>query len=62
MNCCQVRRLVRLHEKAARHMENYNKLSKSPGAPSKALDHLRKAERLHSQISGIMRDINPAQG
>jgi hypothetical protein len=42
-------------------MEKYKKLSGDLGAQSKALNHLRKAEQLHSQISDIMRDINPAQ-
>jgi hypothetical protein len=58
MTYCQVRRLVRLHEKATRHSENYKKLSTDPGEQSKALDHLMKAERLYRQISGIIRNIN----
>jgi hypothetical protein len=56
-----IRRLVRLHEKATLHTKNYKKLSGDLGAQSKALNHLRKAELLYSQISGIMRDINSAQ-
>ncbi len=55
-----IRRLVHLHEKAMRHSENYKKLSGDRSAQSKALNHLRKAEQLYSQISGIIRDINSA--
>ncbi|MFZ0930110.1 MAG: hypothetical protein WAN11_16005 [Syntrophobacteraceae bacterium] len=54
----QIRRLVRLHEKATRHSENYKKLSRDRSAQSKALDHLMKAERLYRQVSGMIRDIN----
>ena len=61
MTYCQICRLVRLHEKATRHSENYKKLSGDPSAQSKALDHLRKAERLYCQISGMIRDNNSAQ-
>jgi len=58
MTYCQVRRLVRLHEKATRHSENYKKLSTDLSEESKALEHLMKAERLYRQISGIIRNIN----
>jgi hypothetical protein len=58
MTYWQIRRLVRLHEKATRHSENYKKLSGDLSAQSKALDHLKKAERLYFQISGIIRNIN----
>jgi hypothetical protein len=58
MTYCQVRRLVRLHEKATRHSENYKKLSTDLSEQSKALEHLMKAERLYRQISGIIRNIN----
>ena len=61
MTECQIRRLVRLHEKATLHSENYKKLSEDPSAEAGALNHLRKAERLYSQISAIIRDINSAQ-
>lgn len=61
MTYCQVRRLVRLHEKATRHSENYKKLSTDLSEQSKALDHLIKAERLYRQISGIIRNINSVQ-
>jgi hypothetical protein len=61
MTCRGVRRLVLLNEKAKRHYANYRELSRDLSAQSKALDHLRKAERLYCQISGIIRDINSAQ-
>jgi hypothetical protein len=61
MICLKVRRLVLLHEKTERHYANYRELSQDLSAQSKALDHLRKAERLYRQISGIIRDINLAQ-
>ncbi len=54
MTYCQIRRLIRLDEMATRHSDNYKKLSGGRGAQSKALYHLRKAERLYSQISGII--------
>ncbi|MGA3113112.1 MAG: hypothetical protein ABSF90_01630 [Syntrophobacteraceae bacterium] len=61
MTYCQVRRLVRLHEKATRHSENYKKLSGDTSAQSKALEHQMKAERLYRQISGIIRNSNSAR-
>ena len=61
MTYSQIRRLVRLHEKATLHTKNYKKLSGDLGTQSKALNHLRKAEQLHSQISGIIQVINSAQ-
>lgn len=61
MTSRKVSRLVLLHERAKRHYASYKKLSGDLSAQSKALDHLREAERLYCQISGIMRDINSAQ-
>lgn len=61
MTYCQIRRLVRLHEKATRHSESYKKLSSDLSAQSKALDHLRKSERFYRQVSGMIRDIGSAQ-
>ncbi|MGO9018164.1 MAG: hypothetical protein ACLQVJ_07415 [Syntrophobacteraceae bacterium] len=60
MTYYQIRRLVRLHDKAMRHSENYKKLSREMGAQSKALDHLMKAERLYRQVSIMIRDISSA--
>jgi len=61
MTAHQIRRLVRLHEKAERHANEYKRLSRDGSVQSKVvLLHLQKAERLHSQISGIIRDINSA--
>jgi len=61
MTCRKVRRLVLLHEKAKRHYAKYKELPRDLSAQSKALDHLRKAERLYREISGIIRDISSAQ-
>ncbi len=61
MTRCQTRRLVSLHKKAAKHWENYKKLSKDQSGQSKALDHLMKVDRLNRQISGMIRDISSAQ-
>ncbi len=61
MTYCQIRRLVRLHEKATQHARNYKKLSGDLGAQSKALYHLRKAELLYRQVSGLIRNMNSAQ-
>ncbi|MGC9966906.1 MAG: hypothetical protein ABSE08_16000 [Syntrophobacteraceae bacterium] len=60
MTAYQIRRLVRLHEKATRHLNEYKRLSRDLSAQSKATEQLRKADRLHSQISDIIRDINSA--
>ena len=61
MTAYQIRRLARLHEKAERHANEYKRLSRDGSVQSKAvLLHLRKAERLHSQISGIIRGSNSA--
>jgi len=60
MTYCQIRRLVRLHDKAMRHSENYKKLLRDTSAQSKAQDHLMKAERLYRQVSSMIRDISSA--
>jgi hypothetical protein len=61
MTHSQIRRLIRLHQKAERHASEYKRLFSDCSAQSKALDHLRKAEQLYSRISDIIRDINPPQ-
>jgi hypothetical protein len=61
MTYCQSRRLVRLHKKATRHWENYEKLSSGQSGQPKALDHLMKADQLSRQIAGMIRDISSAQ-
>lgn len=57
MSFYQIHRLVRLHEKAEQHSNEYKKLSGMPSAQSKALWHLKKSERLYSQIGGIIRNF-----
>jgi hypothetical protein len=56
MTAYQIRRLVRLHEKATRHLNEHKRLSRNLSAQSKATEHLRKAERLNFLISCIIRD------
>ncbi|MGA2224756.1 MAG: hypothetical protein ABSH41_09975 [Syntrophobacteraceae bacterium] len=56
MSFHQIQRLIRLHEKAERHSNEYKRLLGDRSAQSKALRHLQKAELLYSQISGIIRD------
>lgn len=60
MTAYQIKRVISLDEKAMRHSNVYKKLSKKLSAQSKAAEHLRKAERLYSEISDIIRDINSA--
>ena len=50
-------RLIRLHKKAERHSNEYKRLLRDRSAQSKALWHLQKAERLCSQVSGLIRDF-----
>jgi|GEM_PF-1236846 hypothetical protein len=56
MTYTQVRRLVRLHEKAEWHTNGYKRLLQIRSARSRALRHLQKAEQLYFQISRIIRD------
>lgn len=56
MTSFQIKRLIRLDEKADRNWSEYRRFSTDPSTQSKALCHLRKAERLYSQISYIIRD------
>jgi len=62
MTYFQICRLVRLHEKATRHSENYKKLLGDPSSQSKAFKHMRQAKRLYCQISGIISDISTRLG
>ena len=57
MNLYQIRQLVSLHEKAEQHSNEYKRLLRDRSALSKALRHLRKAEQLRSQLSGLLRDL-----
>jgi hypothetical protein len=56
MTSIQIKRLIRVHERAEWHIKEYLRFSTDPSTESKALSHLRKAARLHSQISGIISD------
>ncbi len=56
MTLVQIKRLIRIHEKAERHVKEYLRLSEDLSTQSKALSHLRKAARLHSSIAGLIRD------
>ena len=56
MTYTQVRRLVRLHEKAEWHTNGYKRLLQIRSARSRAYWHLQKAEQLYSQISRLIRD------
>lgn len=62
MTYCQIRRLVRLHEKATQHARNYKKLSGDLGAQSKALYHLRKAEPALSSGFGLNKEYEFGSG
>ena len=53
----QVKRLIRLHEKATRHANEYKRLSRDLNEQSKALEHLEKAERLCSQVRAQIIDL-----
>jgi hypothetical protein len=61
MNCYPMDRLIRLHKKAERHSNEYRRLLGDCGTQSEALRHLQKAERLYSQVSGLIRDLTSAQ-
>ena len=61
MTIHQVRRIIRLHEKATRHSNEYKKLLGDLGARAKALRHLEQADRLHFQVRGLIRDCASAK-
>ncbi|MGC9964288.1 MAG: hypothetical protein ABSE08_02675 [Syntrophobacteraceae bacterium] len=61
MTLFQIKRLIRLHERAERHSSEYKRLSADLGTQSKALCHLRKAERLYSQIAALIKDSTLVQ-
>ena len=56
MTYSQIRRLIRLHQKAEWHTSEYKRLLQIRSARWKALRHLQKAEQLYFQISRIIRD------
>lgn len=57
MACHQRDRLIGLHKKAAWHSNEYKRLLRDCGVQSKARGHLQKAERLCSQVSGLLGDF-----
>jgi hypothetical protein len=57
VNVSKMRQLIRLHQKAEWHSNEYKRLLSDCCAQSKALRHLQKAERLYSQVAGLIRDI-----
>jgi len=56
MTIHQVKRLIRLHEKATRHANEYKRLSGNLRAQEKAREHLEKAERLYSQVRTLIKE------
>ena len=56
MTSMQIKRLIRFHEKAERHVKEYLRFSADPSTQSKALSHLRKAARLNSRIASLISD------
>ena len=60
MTIYHIRRLVRLHQKAERHENEYKKLLRDPISLSKAFRHKQKSEQLYSQVSGLIRNFAPA--
>ena len=57
MSFHQIQRLIRLHEKAEQHSNEYKRLLGNHSAQAKALWHLQKSELLYSQISGIIKNL-----
>ncbi|MGC9196632.1 MAG: hypothetical protein ACP5IL_14445 [Syntrophobacteraceae bacterium] len=54
MNPEQKLRLIRLHQRAEQHANEYRRLSRNLSTHSKALHHLRKAERLYSHVRELI--------
>jgi hypothetical protein len=50
----RTRSLIRLHARAVKHANEYGRLSKDRNVQSKALRHLRKAERLFCRVSDLI--------
>ena len=61
MTLFQIKRLIRLQERAERHSNEYRKFSADLSRQSKAISHLRKAERLYSQIADLIREATTTQ-
>jgi hypothetical protein len=64
MTLFQIKRLIQLHERAERHSNEYKRFSADPSTQSKAkaLCHLQKAERLYSQIAGLIKESTVVHG
>jgi hypothetical protein len=54
MTAYQAGRLIRLHQRAEHHANEYKRLSVDSSS-AKATEHLRKVEKLFSQIRDIIR-------
>ncbi len=52
----QLTNLIRLHAKATHHIEEYSRLSRDR-KQSKALEHLREVNRIHSQIRSAIEGV-----
>ena len=59
MTSNQIARLAALHERAERHKNAFKRLAGDRSTQWKALQHLRKAERLYSQVSTVLRGLTP---
>lgn len=47
-------RLFRLHRRAEQHANEYKRLLQDRSSQSRALEHLRKAERLYSHVRELI--------
>ncbi|MDA8307290.1 MAG: hypothetical protein M0Z81_10725 [Deltaproteobacteria bacterium] len=56
MTAEQKLRLIRLHQRAEQHANEYRRLARDRDTQSKALKHLRKAERLYSHVRALIVD------
>jgi hypothetical protein len=55
MTAYQIKRLVRIHQRAEHHATAYSRLSADVSTQGKARRHQQKAERLYSQVRAIIR-------
>ena len=54
MTADQKAQLIRLHQRAEQHANEYKRLSRDKSTQSKALKHLQKAERLCSRVRELL--------
>jgi hypothetical protein len=55
MTYSEIRRLLRLHERAQQHACESKKLAGNPGSQSKALWHMKRSQALCLQVSAMIR-------